>query len=147
MPEKQWCCSEQGLGCEGLFPPYSCRDDLHRRQEAWTAGKKDWCCLHENLGCASRDHREVYIGEYEQLGRSSRLFVALPCAVALFVAGAAAALWLARCGSRRSDKRGRWSFSRAYRRLPAEEASMARPDAGDGSCLEASDCEGDGPLA
>jgi len=70
--KKWWCCSKEGLGCEGLssapavstparaappeplvpplpFLPYEC--DIEDDMSAWSGTKLSWCCKHRGMAC------------------------------------------------------------------------------------------------
>jgi len=60
MKERQFCCSQFGVGCPDL-KCLSGRDDW---QHAWSPGKKIWCCQHHHVGCDPRDApKEVQVVE------------------------------------------------------------------------------------
>eukprot|EP00435_Cladocopium_sp_Y103_P012911 s175_g3.t1 len=49
--DRQFCCSQLGLGC----PDLKCKSGRDDWQHAWSAGKKIWCCKHHHVGCGPDD--------------------------------------------------------------------------------------------
>lgn len=49
--DRQFCCSQLGLGC----PDLKCQSGRDDWQHAWSPGKKIWCCKHHHVGCGPDD--------------------------------------------------------------------------------------------